>query len=185
MFCLSIDALFLTLLGVFSWVVPTSCVSLDQITLADGCACQRRSWNTPTNTSRVHKSCNLLIFLPFFFLVICACLSSLGKVLAVAKNLGVLEAKLEEAKKQQQQREGGDKFVEIVEPFLARSKVGSPGRGGCWLGVGTGGGVDVGVDAIVVFVISVRMMALHAANSLSFSLSLSCRSSHSGIRWIT
>ncbi|CAM9736463.1 unnamed protein product [Ectocarpus fasciculatus] len=46
------------------------------------------------------------------------------EVLAVAKNLGVLEAKLEEAKKQQQQgrREDGDKFVEIVEPFLARSK---------------------------------------------------------------
>ncbi|CAN0459323.1 unnamed protein product, partial [Ectocarpus sp. 12 AP-2014] len=43
-------------------------------------------------------------------------------VLSVAKNLGVLEAKLEEAKKQTQRREDGDKFVEIVEPFLARSK---------------------------------------------------------------
>ncbi|CAM9600608.1 unnamed protein product, partial [Ectocarpus sp. 8 AP-2014] len=49
------------------------------------------------------------------------------EVLAVAKNLGVLEAKLEEAKKQSQRREDGDKFVEMVEPFLARSKVGSAG----------------------------------------------------------
>ncbi|CAB1097569.1 unnamed protein product [Ectocarpus sp. CCAP 1310/34] len=43
-------------------------------------------------------------------------------VLAVAKKLGVLEATLEEAKKNTQGRKDGDKFVEIVEPFLARSK---------------------------------------------------------------
>lgn len=107
--------------------MPTSYASLDKVTLTHGCACQRRSWNTPTplvwvyRCIQMHVSCNLLLF---FFRGLCVPLN-LGKVLSVAKKLGVLEAKLEEAKKQTQRREDGDKFVEIVEPFLARSKVGS------------------------------------------------------------
>lgn len=58
-----------------------------------------------------------------------------NQVLVISKNMCVLAAKLKEAKEQQQQqqkaKQGGDgekqdedKFVEVVEPFLASSKVG-------------------------------------------------------------
>ncbi|CAM9538856.1 unnamed protein product [Scytosiphon promiscuus] len=62
------------------------------------------------------------------------------EVLVISKNIGVLAAKLKEAKEKRQQQEGKqeadqggdggaeqdeDKFVEVVEPFLASSKVGA------------------------------------------------------------
>lgn len=60
-----------------------------------------------------------------------------AQVLVISKNIGVLAAKLKEAKekqlqqKEQKSNQGGDgggeqdedKFVEVVEPFLATSKV--------------------------------------------------------------
>ena len=52
-----------------------------------------------------------------------------SKVVKIGKNIGVLEAQLGEAKKSQQAGTAaaagpdGDKFAEIVEPFLSRAKV--------------------------------------------------------------
>lgn len=54
--------------------------------------------------------------------------SGFGKVTSISTKMKVLEERLKEAKTKKEQQTApkaeGDKFVEKIEPFLARSKVG-------------------------------------------------------------